>query len=262
MRDRQWAGSGCQGAHPRATTSAALIALLATLVTACVSSTGPSPAGSPSASAPPVVMTSPTTSAAPPSASAVPEPAAGALDPSTPTACLDLAAPECARARDLAAAVLTADDPAIAYVQVGPFGCAVGERCAETLAARPEGDVILEFPGGTGISVHVRLAPDGSATTERSEAMGVAVPPSSAAGLAAGPTPFTLGHCGIFSGIDLDGAWWDPVGPVSMASGEAVNATSGTIVAADPNHATFTTPSGFALQLQRRAGSRLLPFCM
>ena len=88
------------------------------------------------------------------------------------------------------------------------------------------------------------------------------MPPASAPGLAAGPTPFTLGHCGIFSGIDVDGSWWDPVGPVAMDSGEAVNATPGILTVLDPNHATFTTPAGFAVQLQRRAGPKLLPFCM
>jgi hypothetical protein len=122
--------------------------------------------------------------------------------------------------------------------------------------------VILEFPGGTGINVHVKVGPAGAATTERGEGMGVAVPPSSQPGLAAGPMPYTLGHCGVFSGIDLDGSWWVPVGPVSLDSGEAVNATSGSFVATDPNHAIFTAPTGFSLQLLRHVGPRLLPFCM
>jgi hypothetical protein len=74
--------------------------------------------------------------------------------------------------------------------------------------------------------------------------------------------PFTLGHCGVLSGIDLDGSWWDPVGPVPINSGEAVNATAGIMTVTDPNHAAFTTPTGFAIQLQRRAGPKLLPFCM
>ena len=30
------------------------------------------------------------------------------------------------------------------YIQVGPFGCSVGERCPPNLVARPEGDVVIE----------------------------------------------------------------------------------------------------------------------
>lgn len=184
------------------------------------------------------------------------------LDPETPTACLSLGAPDCERARALAATTLTPDDPPVSYVQVGPFGCSVGERCASTLAARPQGDVVIEFDAGQGINVHLEVAPDGTFEATRGEAMGVAVEPTSAGPLPAGPIESTLGHCGVFSGIDLGGHWWDPVGPVPTDSGDSVNATAGVIVVTDPTHATFTAPSGFALQLQRRDGPKLLPFCM
>ena len=92
--------------------------------------------------------------------------------------------------------------------------------------------------------------------------MGVAVEPTSSSPVAAGPLPYTLGHCGVFSGIDIDGSWWDPVGPISMDSGEAINATPGTVTFTDPDHATFVTPGGFSLRLLRHAGAKLLPFCM
>ncbi len=190
-----------------------------------------------------------------PSATASPEPA-------TPTACLTLGPQDCERARALAVTTLTADDPLPRYIQVGPFGCSVGERCPSTLVARSEGDVVIEFDEGQGINVHLKVAPDGSFEVTRDAAMGVPVEPVSVGPIPVGPIEFTLGHCGVFSGIDLDGHWWDPVGPVSMDSGDAVNATSGVIVVTDPTHATFTSPSGFALQLLRRDGPKLLPFCM
>jgi hypothetical protein len=162
----------------------------------------------------------------------------------------------------MAAGALEDTDPPVSYVQVGPFGCPAGAGCPTTLEARPEGDVTFEFPGGTGITVHLATGPDGEMRAERSEAMGVAVAPASAVGIAAGPQPYTLGHCGVLSGIDADGAWWDPVGPVDIDSGDSVNATAGVLTLTDPTHATFVAPSGFSLQLQRRDGAKLLPFCM
>jgi hypothetical protein len=145
---------------------------------------------------------------------------------------------------------------------VGPFGCAAGDRCPPTLAARPDGDVVLEFPGGQGINVHLTFAADGTFEATREAALGVAVEPASADGAASGPIAFSLGHCGIFSGIDVDGSWWDPVAGVSMDTGDAVNATAGTLTFIDEGRATFTTPTGFSLQLVRREGPKLLPMCM
>lgn len=206
--------------------------------------------------------TDPASPVATPPASAAPDPSSGVIDPLAPTACLTLGAQDCVRAGTMAASVLDDADPPVVYVQVGPFGCSVADSCPTTLAARPEGDVVIEFPGGAGINVHLVVAADGTFEATRGEPMGIAVDPVSPVGIEPGAVPFTLGHCGILSGIDLDGSWWDPVGPVPMGSGEAVNATAGIMTVTDPNHAAFTTPTGFAIQLQRRAGPKLLPFCM
>ena len=178
-----------------------------------------------------------------------------------PTACITLDAADCARARDLTATALTNADPTARYVQVGPFGC-LTDPCPTTLADRPEGDVTIEFDGGTGINVHLIVAPDGSFEAVRSEPMGVSVPPSSRAGMAAGPQAYTLGHCGVLSGIDADGSWWDPVGPVDFDSPDAINAAEGVLTLTDPTHAIFVSSSGFTLQLVRHDGPKLLPMCM
>ncbi len=241
----------------------AVLILLSVLVAACASAASDA-TGSGATAAPPSPAAGasdspdPTPSGAPTAAA----PGGAALDPATPTACLNLGPQDCERARALAATTLTADDPPARYIQVGPFGCAAGDRCPSTLVARPEGDVVIEFGEGQGINVHLKVAPDGTFAVTRDAPMGVAVEPTSVGPIPVGPIEFTLGHCGVFSGIDLDGHWWDPVGPVPMDSGDAVNATSGVIVVTDPTHATFTSPSGFALQLLRRDGPKLLPFCM
>lgn len=262
---------GAMVALQRAGSPAVITVLgLSLIITACAATMGDRT--DPSASGASTSATPAASSAASPDAAALDTPSAvpsdppaatgGALDPTTPTACLTLGAPDCAAARDLAATVIALGDPPVRAIQVGPFACATNDACPATLTARPEGDVVVEFDGGAGINVHLKVAIDGTFEATRQPAMGVAVAPTSAAGIPAGPIEFTLGHCGVFSGIDFDASWWDPVGPVATDSGEAVNATAGVITVIDPDHATFTTPTGFSLQLQRHDGEKLLPFCM
>lgn len=239
-----------------------MVVMVSLVVVGCVrgvDGTGfPPPADTPPAPAP----GAPSAPASVAPASVAPSAAGQPLDPAVPTACLTLGDADCERAREMAASVLAGGDPRVRYVQVGPFGCATGDRCPTTLIARPEGDIVIEFDGDTAINVHLKVAADGTFDATRGEGMGIAVAPTSAPGIPAGPEPFVLGYCGIFSGIDLDGSWWDPVGPVSMNGGEAVNPTPGVITVVDPDRATFVAQTGFAVQLQRRTGSKFLPFCM
>ncbi len=254
----------------RARTAAPIaVLMIAGLVAACGGATGTG--ASPAATDPPAQATATASqvpsSAAPSSASPSPSPSPSAsplsgVPDDLLTACLTLGPQDCERARAFAATTLAAGDLPVRYVQVGPFGCATGDRCPPTLLARPEGDVILEFGDGQGITVHLKVAPDGTFEATREPAMGVSVEPASVDGGETGPIQYSLGHCGIFSGIDLDGAWWDPVGSVAMDSGEAVNATPGVLTFTDKDHATFTTPTGFSLQLIRRDGPKLLALCM
>lgn len=255
----------------RAGRGALVVTILVSLLAGCAGAPDPSPRGPssvPSAGAP---TASAATSAAPAGASSTapttsPDPtgaaAEGALEPTVPTACLTLGEADCARARTLAASTLADGEPAVVYVQVGPFGCATGDACATTLVARPEGDVTLEFADATSANVHLIVAPDGTWEAIREPGFGIAVAPSSPSGLELGRMAFTLGHCGVFSGIDLDGSWWDAVGPVAMDDGEAVNPTAGVIAFSDADHATFLAPGGLTLQLVRRDGVKVLPACM
>jgi hypothetical protein len=247
------AGTG-SGASPSALGSSAPAA-----TTLPAGSEAPATSGAPAATASGAPAA--TASDAPASASS-PVPEGAAIPPGTPTGCVGLGPEDCERARAFAATVLEPGDPAVVYVQVGPFGCLEGERCPTNLLTRPQGDVTIEFGGGSGINVHLTVAPDGSFQAERQEAMGIAVPPASPPDGIAGPREFTLGHCGVFSGIDVDGSYWDLVGPISFDSGEAINATTGILNLTDPNHGTFSAPGGFSVQLIRHVGPKLLPMCM
>lgn len=235
--------------RPLLTLASLLVVAAVAAGCAAAGASGTEPAGAPSAPA----------SAIPSDAASVAP--AGVAQPDVPTACLGLGATDCARARALAATALGPGDPPAIYVQVGPFGCVAGERCPTTLAARPEGDVVVEMPGGTAVAIHLKVAPDGTFDAARGEAFGIALEPTSAPGLAAGAIEYTLGHCGVFSGIDAGGSWWDPVGPVDLDSGDAINATTGVLTVTDPDHASFTTPTGFAVRLERRDGAKFLPLC-
>ncbi len=254
----------------RAGRGALVVTIVCILLAGCAGASDRSPSGSaavPSAGAPTASAAGSEAPAAASSSAPTATPgqtgaAEGALEPTVPTACLTLGEADCARARAFAASTLADGDPAVVYVQVGPFGCAAGDACATTLVARPEGDVTLEFAAATSANVHLIVAPDGTWEATREPGFGIAVAPSSPSGLELGRMPFTLGHCGVFSGIDLDGSWWDAVGPVAMDDGEAVNPTAGVIAFSDADHATFLAPGGLTLQLVRRDGVKVLPACM
>ena len=111
------------------------------------------------------------------------------------------------------------------------------------------------------MTVHLKLGADGKLADTPAETFGIIVPPSSTPLTAPGPVPFTLGHCGLYSGVDVDGHWWDPIGPIDAEHGDGVNAAEGTFAVLDPTHATFQSRGGFAVTLLRRDGPKHLPFC-
>ena len=80
---------------------------------------------------------------------------------------------------------------------------------------------------------------------------------------------FTLGHCGLGSPIDLDGALWDPVagddgsgGPLTEDQiGELINSTAVVLVLIDHETALFATPLGARILLTRHDGPRAYLLC-
>jgi hypothetical protein len=177
-----------------------------------------------------------------------------------PTACINLGMDDCRRITAEVAALIPAGT-ALTYVQVGPFGCPEGGGCERSLVARPQGDVTIEA-GAAAIAYHVTAAAGGgNLTIERQDAFGVLLGPTTRPPVTAGARPFSLGHCGLWSGIDVGGSWWDPVGQVDGDHPDAINAAEGSLTIIDPDHATFSSRGGLTVQLQRHQGDKYLPLC-
>ena len=178
-----------------------------------------------------------------------------------PMACVNLGMDDCRRiVAELAE--LVPGDVTPKYIQVGPFSCAEASGCARTLAIRPQGDVTIEADGDA-VSYHVTApAGGGKLTIERQDAFLMAIEPQSQPPVTPGPRRFTLGHCGLWSGIDVGGSWWDPIGTIDGDHPAAINSADGTLAILDIDRATFTSDSGFTVQLVRRHGPKGLPGCM
>jgi hypothetical protein len=150
-------------------------------------------------------------------------------------------------------------DIAPTYIQVGPFGCQEGGGCARSLVARPQGDATIEAGGGA-ISYRITAAAGGgNLTIERQDAFLMALEPTSQPPLTPGVRRFTLGHCGLWSGIDVGGSWWDPIGMIDGDHPAAINSADGTLAILDLDRATFTSDTGFTVQLVRRDGPKGFP---
>ncbi len=79
---------------------------------------------------------------------------------------------------------------------------------------------------------------------------------------------YELGHCGLFSPVDVDGSFWDPVGGTTadgaeldlQADSEMINATGGLIVVIG-DEARFRTASGSVVRFERHPGEKEFPGC-
>jgi hypothetical protein len=214
------------------------------MLVGCAGSTAASPSAETSAAGSAVATLAPSLDPSPAPSEDV------AID-TIPTACYGLGLEDCRRVAREAAALLTDAVPAVRYIQVGP--------CPTTLIARPEGDITFES-AGRAVGFHVKAA-GGALTMAPQETFGISLPPTTTPPAPGEPRPFTLGHCGLWSGIDLGGSWWDPVGLVDADHGDSINAAEGTIVFVDPEHALFTSKAGLAVRLVRRDGEKYLPLC-
>jgi hypothetical protein len=100
------------------------------------------------------------------------------------------------------------------------------------------------------------------------EAGGTILVPVSASIAPATAYRFSLGHCGLFSPIDVDGSFWDPIDGLTAGgepldlegSSEMITATAGFFVVIG-DEARFRTESGSVLTLERHEGEKELPGC-
>lgn len=101
----------------------------------------------------------------------------------------------------------------------------------------------------------------------------VSVGPESAPGTLTVGTAvaFTLGHCGLYSPVDLDGSLWQPLGGHDAAGGaidsdaeigELINETRGELVLLTPDTAEFRSFSGVVVGFARAPGELDYGLCM
>jgi hypothetical protein len=83
--------------------------------------------------------------------------------------------------------------------------------------------------------------------------------------------PLSLGHCGLFSPVDVDGSLWQPVGGLDATGGaidtdeeigELINATVGELTIVDEGSAVFRTSTGQLIAMERADGNVDYPLCM
>ena len=237
---------------------AGVLVLFAVLVAACGGSiASPRPTH-------PLASTSPAQESSSPSVSPIvseaapPAPAAAA---DAPTGCLGLDENQCLGVREVALSKLRPGSPEVAYVRVGRFGCLTDTTCPADLAARPEGQVVVEFVDGSPpVVVSIRAADATIEANVEGETFFVLVRPESSP--VGGPIVATeLGHCGVGSGIDVDGSFWNPVGVVDADHGDYINAAPATFRLVTPLTATLETVAGLRLDLVRHPGPKQLELC-
>lgn len=156
---------------------------------------------------------------------------------------------------DGALAWLPTAGPPATYVHVSPIECDTGQ-------CRALSSVSIEFAGAQPRVVSVSLVEGKAADVTPVDLFDstVAVQPSSLR-LAASVVPFSLGHCGIWSGIDVDGSFWDPVGFVNSAHPDVINSAPGTFALTSATTATLRTNGGLTVQLARHPGPKYLQGC-
>lgn len=156
-----------------------------------------------------------------------------------------------------AAESLVAADGRPLWAEVGTADC--DGPCMPGLAGSHRSRVTIELDGATAISVMVELR-DGQVTgTDRLDTPLIARRPES--GPAPGPqVAIELGHCGLASGIDVDGSFWNPIGLVAQHP-DAINAARGTFSLIDSRLAALRTEGGLLVQLVRHGGPKHFPAC-
>jgi hypothetical protein len=155
--------------------------------------------------------------------------------------------------------------PAVAQEDASPAPSASAEAL---MSAEPS---MSAAPSGSPADPTIHPIP-ASVLPIPSDLTTVSIEPESAPSLTVGvPVPYMLGHCGLYSPIDVDGSLWWPVGgaasdggPIESdeAIGELINQTDGELLLTSEDEATFTTAGGSTIHLERAEGAVDYPLCM
>ena len=172
------------------------------------------------------------------------------------TACIGLLAAQCEQA--LAALAVNLPGVTPSYVAVGHKLC--DGPCPGSERGVWIGGLWIEFADGRkSLNIHIEV--DG-ATVEWEDIPSaiVEVSPRSRR-LTAPTTEFTFGHCGLGSGIDVDGSFWDPIGMIDPDNLDLVNSANARFTLNSPDSAIVVTEGGAVLQLVRHVGSKYFFLC-
>jgi hypothetical protein len=173
-----------------------------------------------------------------------------------PTACVGLLAAQCEQA--LAAVAVNLPGMTPSYVAISRKLC--DGPCPGSERGVWIAGLWVEFSDGRKpMNIHIEV--DGATVLwEDIPSAIVQVTPRSPR-LAAPTIEFTLGHCGLASGIDVDGSFWDPVGMIDPDRVDLINAGNARFTLNSPDAAILVTETGAALQLVRHPGSKFMFGC-
>jgi hypothetical protein len=165
----------------------------------------------------------------------------------------------CRAMADAAVDRLQPGDGEPTYVHVFAFSCDID--CGPGFAGERHGIVIIDTTGDNVVYQAI-LATNGRITeAERGDKeirWHAAEPQSARAGEAR--VTIDIGHCGIDSGIDVDGSFWDPVGFIPDHP-DAINSARAEVAFTSEMTAVLQTEGGLVLQIQRHPGQKHLPGC-
>lgn len=168
-----------------------------------------------------------------------------------PLGCLGVAEIECRAiaAQAIAPFVGRLDEPT--YVEVGPTFCA--QPCPPGAV---EGWLTVEFVDRPPELYQFRIDAVGATLTATENHRSQVEPQSPP--LDDHIAMVTLGHCGLASGIDVDGSFWDPVGVVDPT---VSNAAAAVFTVTSATTAILETEGGAAINMVRHRGPKTLPGC-
>lgn len=181
-----------------------------------------------------------------------------ATEPGPAFSCLEVVAnPAPGPCRDFAAAALARlpkGGPRPIYVEV-----TIAEQDAAGNFGRAA-TAVVEVENAEPVAFHLVRLPAGGMQIEPTDSFRFAREPASAR-ISQQVVPFDVGHCGIWSGIDVDGAFWDPVGLVPILHPDLMNGGPASFTLQSATTATLRTQHGVVLQLVRHPGAKHLPGC-